>query len=371
MALPPKRPASPIARKPVPKPVGKAAGRDRKDSFGPPAPRKSRAGLYGVLISVGIVLVVAVVVILNLIGGSLFYTWFIGSPTAAVADPAIFQPMKVSFKVDTLVTVPSGSGAEATYNKMLTQAITASHGSVRELRAVVNELRGNPKNHPVFGPVVALGLEAANQGLAADSDLSLPDYPIAPTTATTMRDAIYSLGRLMTLAATWENNGGNKAGAVALDQAAILMGYRFFNQSRYVPTKSAGIGIMSEGMAGLKRIYERNNETDKAATIGTAHREVVELAKKWMSKERIVRMAKPEAGDLHALATRDMDLAWQREGLMWLGVAQWTCGGSMQRSAIQTFLDKTYQGSTSAELRQTAHEALTFVKEKVRDIPTD
>jgi hypothetical protein len=315
--------------------------------------------LIGVGASAGLVVIIVVVALLVLSRKN-----SIGSPTEATA-PAVLKKIDLKLDLSKLITPPPAedTGAAAIYEAAVKEAAALGDNFIPDVKATPE-----PEKKPEFKSILDKLEAAADKGMGSTELDFEKVMPITPGPEWKIRDTLYTIGQLASKAATSMRSDKNKDGAFKASRAALIFGDRLFNNGPFVAYKSAGLGVVSEGLAGFEAYYSERFFPDaaKAAAAKELYDSYRKQTERWNDKEKLVRAIPPsEPGDLWNLAEHDEDRAWQLDGLMWLGVAKWTNADGSQRSAIQKYLEGKMT-SPDPLIAQRAKFAADFKREDVR-----
>jgi hypothetical protein len=323
-----------------------------------------KQGMYiGVGASVGLVLVIVLVV------------WFIvsrgntvGAPTGETA-PAVLKKIELKLDLAKLITPPppEDTGAAAVYLEAVKEMVAIGDDFIAQAKA-----EPEPSKKPVFKSIIDKLEAAADKGLGK-TDLNFESVlPITPGPEWKIRDQLYTLGQLAAKNAMSMRADKNKEAAEKSARAALIFGERLFNNGVFVAYKSAGLGVLSEGLAAFEAHYSERffPDAEKAAAAKQLYADYRSSTERWNKKEVLVRRIGPlsKPGDLWNLAEHDEDRAWRLDAIMWLGVAKWTeASKGGQRSAIQSYLEKKSLDPDPL-VAQRAKAAADFSREDVRTL---
>jgi hypothetical protein len=319
-----------------------------------------KQGMYiGIGVSGGLVVIIVVVVLLIVSGRN-----SIGSPTDAT-NAAVLKKIDLKLDLDKLITPPPSedTGAAAIYEAAVKEAAGMGDDFIASVKATPE-----PEKKPEFKSILDKLEAAADKGLGSTALNFESVMPMVPDQEWRIRDTLYAMGQVASKAGMSMRSDKNKEGALKATRAALIFGDRMFNQGAFVAYKAAGLGCISEGLAGMEAHYSERFFPDagKAAAAKELYDSYRKQSERWNEKEKLVRKIPPsEPGDLWNLAEHDEDRAWRLDGLMWLGVAKWTNADGSQRSAIQKYLEGK-MSSPDPLVAKRAKVAADFKREDVR-----
>jgi hypothetical protein len=319
-----------------------------------------KQGMYiGIGASVGLVVIIVVVVLLVLNGRN-----SIGSPTDETSG-AVLKKIDLKLDLGKVITPPPSedSGAAAIYEAAVKEVVAMGDDFMTNVKS-----EPEPEKKPGFKSIMDKLEEAADKGLGNTTLNFDAVLPMQPDREWRIRDTLYTMGQVASKAATSMRSDKKRDEALKASRAVLIFGDRLFNQGGYVAYKSAGLGCVSEGLAGLEAYYSERFFPDagKEAAAKELYESYRKQTESWNKKEKLVRRIPPlDPGDLWNLAEHDEDRAWRADGLMWLGVAKWTNASGAQRSAIQKYLESK-MASADPLTAQRAKLAAEFKREDVR-----
>jgi hypothetical protein len=315
-----------------------------------------KAGLYiGAGVSAGIV-VIAAVVIATIIS----QRESIGAPTAATTAPGFLDKMTLDLDLAKLIALPpaTGNGAEATY-----QAAMKDVAAQGDTFAVTVDVLEEPAKDPVCKGILDKVEAAADQGLA-DKMLNFDAaLPLTPATEWTEPRSIYNkLDAVRIILSRTALQEQDKGAAEKVMRAELIWGDRLFSRGEYVVYKSAALTCIGDALGLYQTKYGAAgfNDPGKVAAAKALYDQYLPVGKRWNKKEVLLRTVSPgpAIADVWNLAEHDRDHAWQLEGLMWLGIGQWTWSEGPQRTAVQKYLAQkaTSTDPLIAQFAKTAHD---------------
>ncbi|MCL2645807.1 MAG: hypothetical protein FWD61_02250 [Phycisphaerales bacterium] len=319
-----------------------------------------KTGMY-----VGII--ISVVIVLAIVGISVGLYAFkgnaIGEPVAT-KDPAKLEKIEMTLDLARLINMPSGGGAEVPYNEAVKLAMEYGDNFAEDAGKPFPE-----ENEKLKAILVKLE-EAAEMGMGSDVKLVFSSLPeMSPKTEWEIRGTLYAIAKIAAYASMARNKNGDLAGAEKAMRAGLLWGYRLFkNGDDFVAYKYAGVCSVSEALGAAMDLYMKGDATKKAAA-DDLNKEYRKAGDRWFDKVSII--LKPDlkinAADLWNMAENDKDKAWRREGVMWLGVSQWTYAFGPQRPAVQKYLESLTH-SPDPVIAKLAKEAYTMKREDMNAV---
>ena len=286
----------------------------------------------------------------------------LGEPDAT-QKPETLDKIEMNLDLTKLISVPSGNGAKKLYSEAVELAIAYGDNFAEDAAQPFPE-----KNEKLTAILNKLE-EAADMGIG-DAKLSFDSLPaISPKTMWTNHATLYAITQIASNTSLSRRHAGDTAGAEKAMRAGLLWADRLFkNGDDFVAYKYAGIRSMAESLGAAQDLYMKGDATKKVIA-DELYKEYRKAGDRWYAKVRIV--LKPDLkinpADLWNMAENDKDPAWQREGVMWLGVAQWTSAAGEQRTAIQNYLE-SLTNSSDPTIAKCAKEAHGIKREDIHAI---
>jgi len=213
--------------------------------------------------------------------------------------------------------------------------------------------------------------EAADMGMG-DAKLVFNSLPaMSPKTSWKICGIFYGIAQVAEGAVLTRMQAGDVAGAEKAARAMLLWGYRLHkNGDDFVAYKYGGIRCVSLGFGGLEMVHMKT-DAGKLATTKELYQEYRKTAGDlWFEKGRIVLTTPPlkiNSADLWNMAENDKDRAWRLEGVMWLGVSQWTSAIGKQRTGVQSYLESLTR-SKDPQIAKLAKEARAMTRDDVHEV---
>lgn len=149
-------------------------------------------------------------------------------------------------------------------------------------------------------------------------------------------DALEGIGMVLLFEAQSRYQAGDKNSAIALSQAAWLLGRRAFENNTHLYPRITGLTMMQN--AGSQLLVWLPPEQ----TVGW-ERGLRRIDDAWMLKFPIVSGTKPHIGDLINVALNDEDPTFRLAATLRLGVAKFNPGTSGNLSAIESAIEEAKQ----------------------------
>jgi hypothetical protein len=302
-----------------------------------------KTGLYiGIGVSVGLLIIAGVVAATILANRE-----SIGEPTEATAAPGVLNKIEMNIDIGKVTTPPPASGNEADALYQAAVKEVAALGDDFVDNAIEDKANVDPDKNPAYKSILDKLEAAADKGLGDATELNFDaSLPLSPRTEWTaprsIHDKLEAMATMLSRRAMSRRDDKNREGAEKAMRAELIFGVRLFKNGIYVVYKTAAQSAISQSLGLFERSYSADffNDPAKAAAAHAQYEIYLPAAKLWNKKEAILRSVKPgpAPADVWNLAEHDQDRAWQAEGLMWLGVAQWTWSEGAQRTAIQKYL---------------------------------
>jgi tetratricopeptide (TPR) repeat protein len=184
--------------------------------------------------------------------------------------------------------------------------------------------------------------------------------------------AFDTIGQICLLKADLLLKTGRMQEAEALLKAVVAFGYHIEQERvRYSQTVT-GVALQKRACRMLLQMYKQADQTARALTVEEYIKALQMLQDKMEGKasSTIARLedASPSAGAMFWLVDNDKDRMWQIEGILMLGLTQWTAPRAADQRASRERLTALAQHATDPMLNDAAKAALGFTREDVRKV---
>jgi hypothetical protein len=184
--------------------------------------------------------------------------------------------------------------------------------------------------------------------------------------------AFDAIGQICILKADLLLKAGRTQESEALFKAVVAFGYHIERERvRYSQTVT-GVALQKRACRMLLQVYKQAEQTVRAQTVEEYIKALQMMQDKLEGKasSTIARLedASPSAGMMFWLVDNDKDRMWQIEGILMLGLTQWTAPRAADQRASRERLTALAQRATDPMLSDAAKAALGFTREDVRKV---
>jgi hypothetical protein len=184
--------------------------------------------------------------------------------------------------------------------------------------------------------------------------------------------AFDGIGQICNQKAVLLQKAGRTEEAEALLKAVVAFGYHIEQERVRYDQTITGVGLQKQACRELLKIYQGTGQAAKAKPVEEYIQALQMLQDKLEGKASAtiawLENASPSTGVMFWLVDNDKDRMWQIEGVLMLGLTQWTAPRAADQRASRERLTALAQHAKEPMLNDAAKAALSFTREDVRQV---